>query len=684
MDTKRVALIRYQAPDGSRCVGSGLLVEDLKVLTADHVADGSRYRVECDRRQFGVAAVVRSESAEVDLAVLTLAGPGHGLERMSYARVERSQVDRVTGCVAVGFPRWNTGAGGRAAAQVDGYVPTADGWEPLASSGFEEGLLTLVGDRIPAAPLIPDGTLDRAPRSPWGGMSGAVVVAGDLVIGVVRSHNLAKGGQSLTFTPLTALERLPAHKRRQFWDALGVRDFNELQVLPGKAEKTQLTVRSSPPEFSAEVRDRYRENLAEVGLEVPDRWGRTELDGLRRDYQQRARGATSTMELLEALHRALDAMPVLQQVGGHEIAIRKLQDLYQRHVGRWPDSSTREGMLIMAASAGIVEQRRALSDPGYQLEPLTALARFMLGIAGHWKAPGTATLDDPDLRGLADWLTGTLGQQRDDAAAYLSRKVGGRTWALIELRAEDSAARAWPDRIVVDLVREDGLGRTHNVRCTAESEEAVLMALRSAISKLPEGEVCVDLLMPRRWLDSGVEHWEVVQVGGAYESMSRHLEPRLRWSMHYHDRWLRERLQRRFGKLAWLAEPEAIPKMAVGDPAQFAGWLDSLDGDRMMQPPYLIGSSASDCDHDPLGALLRDGYGFVVWFGRDTEEDVKQGAVHLATGMSALERRHDLPHALAARLKEHRPTIIWSDPDGRAGFQLPAPRRGGTLRRGAR
>jgi len=455
-------------------------------------------------------------------------------------------------------------------------------------------------------------------------------------------------------------------------------------VLPGKAEKTQLAVRSSPPEFSAEVRDRYRENLAKVGLEVPDRWGRTELDGLRRDYQQRARGVTSTMELLEALCSALGAMPVLQQVGGHEIGIRKLQDLYQRHVGRWPDSSSREGMLIMAASAGIVEQRRALSDPGYQPEPLTALARFMLGIAGHWKAPGTATLDDPDLRGLVDWLTGTLGQQRDDAAAYLSRKVGGRTWALIELRAEDSAARAWPDRIVVDLVREDGQGRTHNVRCTAESEEAVLMALRSAISKLPEGEVCVDLLMPRRWLDTGVEHWEVVQVGGAYESMSRHLEPRLRWSMHYHDRWLRERLQRRFGKLAWLAVPEAIPEAAVGDPAQFAGWLDLLDGDRMMQPPYLIGSPAGDCDHDPLGALLRDGYGFVVWFGRDTEEAVKQGAVHLATGLSALERRHDLPHALAAKLKQHRPTIIWSDPDGRAGFQLPAPRRGGTLRRGAR
>ena len=44
----------------------------------------------------------------------------------------------------------------------------------------------------------------------------------------------------------------------------------------------------------------------------------------------------------------------------------------------------------------------------------------------------------------------------------------------------------------------------------------------------------------------------------------------------------------------------------------------------------------------------------------------------MATGLSGLERRNDLPHVLAAKLKEHRPIIIWSDPDGRAGFPLPA------------
>ena len=51
---------------------------------------------------------------------------------------------------------------------------------------------------------------------------GAVVVAGGLVVGVVRSHNLAEGGRSLTITPVTAIEQLPAQDAVDLWGALGV------------------------------------------------------------------------------------------------------------------------------------------------------------------------------------------------------------------------------------------------------------------------------------------------------------------------------------------------------------------------------------------------------------------------------------------------------------------------------
>ena len=114
-------------------------------------------------------------------------------------------------------------------------MPTAEGLESTADSGLRAGWLTLVGYRIPGAPDIPAGTLSETAPSPWGGMSGAVVVAGDLVIGVVRSHNLAAGGQSLTVTPLTAIDSLPAGLRRQFWQALGVTYPDRLPLLPDTA-----------------------------------------------------------------------------------------------------------------------------------------------------------------------------------------------------------------------------------------------------------------------------------------------------------------------------------------------------------------------------------------------------------------------------------------------------------------
>jgi Tfp pilus assembly protein PilF len=231
VETGRVALIRYVL-GGASFVGSGLLIDERRVLTADHVAAGSGHRVECDSGTREVTAVLRSGSPEVDLAVLTLSSPAGGFGRLGCARVDRSRVDRVAGCVAVGFPRWKKAGDQRRSAQVDGWVPTAEGLEATADSGLRTGLLTLVGDRIPGAPDIPVGTINETPHSPWGGMSGAVVVTGQLAVGVVRSHNLAAGGQSLTVTPLTAIDQLPTAVRQQFWAELGVADPGLLPALP--------------------------------------------------------------------------------------------------------------------------------------------------------------------------------------------------------------------------------------------------------------------------------------------------------------------------------------------------------------------------------------------------------------------------------------------------------------------
>jgi hypothetical protein len=246
VETGRIALIRYVGPDGVKSVGSGLVVGDRQVLTADHVAEGADYRVERDGGEIAVTSILRSCNPDIDLAVLTLSEPT-GLGWVPCGRVNRRQVDRVTGCAAVGFPRWKKDDDRRIAAQVYGSVPTAEGLEPVADAGLRAGYLTLVGDRIPGAPAIPADGLNEQAGNPWGGMSGAGVYADDIVIGVVRSHNLAAGGQSLTVAPVTAVERLPDPLRGRFWAALGVDDPDLLAVLPDPLGGTHATT------FNAQV-----------------------------------------------------------------------------------------------------------------------------------------------------------------------------------------------------------------------------------------------------------------------------------------------------------------------------------------------------------------------------------------------------------------------------------------------
>jgi hypothetical protein len=321
VETSRVALIRYQSPDGSRYVGTGLVLDDRQVLTADHVADGTGHRVTCGGGDHAVASVLRSRSLAVDIALLTLSEPIGRPGRLSCAQVDRSRVNRVTGCVAVGFPRWRKDKDQRLTAQVYGWVPTAEGLDPAANAGLRAGLLTLVGDRIPGAPPIPETELRDSSGSAWGGMSGAGVVVDDLVIGVVRSHNLAAGGQSLTVTPLTALEQLPAELRQQFWAALGIKDPAQLPVLPdaGRSERHERPQVSAKPvrlaprplflagreELLAEVDSRLKPGEAEVPRVVA-------LCGLG--------GAGKTSVAVEYAYRQIDQCDLVWQFAAEDPA----------------------------------------------------------------------------------------------------------------------------------------------------------------------------------------------------------------------------------------------------------------------------------------------------------------------------------------------------------------------------
>jgi hypothetical protein len=582
---------------------------------------------------------------------------------------------------------------------------TLDGLRMRVDGGTDGQLLTLIGDRVPGDPDLPEGKVDYGPGSPWAGMSGAVVVSHGMVIGVIRSHHLRKGFQLLNVTPLTALKLLPAGKYREFCAALGIEDIDQLTLLTGDPQSMaavgsttggmiaagnglqQVLIDSG--ELSDKVRERYAPELVVAGLAIPNRWDFETLDLLRRDCQHKTinQGASDELkraaETLKALCFASAALPALAQVGRKIISTKKLQYLYLRHVGCWPEVNSLEEMLILAASVGVKESRPATFERSHQPEPLTAIARFLLGIAGHWKGPGPVTLDDPHLRDLAALVTGPLGQQQDDAMQYLA-SMRRRTWALIELVAPDFATRDWPTVVIVDSVSDRGDTESRAFECASRSRAGMEEALRDAVNWLPEGDVHIDLCLPRHWLDAGLEHWPVVDAGGQYESLNPDYKPRLRWAMHRNHPILRDRLRKRFEGVDWLADAENVPAEVSSEEAKLADWLAGRDQPGTKYPPFLTGGAPRAGDHDPLGTLLRKGYGCITWFSAETAVNIWQDALRAAAGLSGRERRDDLPELLAVALRPHRPAIIWSDPNGRADFPMPPPRPAGSLRRGRR
>lgn len=229
--TERAVLIRYSV-NGQRFVGSGLRMRDRFVLTADHCAKGASHRIEfLDGSSYPATVHVRSCSSEVDIAVLLLGEKAPSVEGLSVARIDRSVVGTITDCQALGFPRWRRdGRGAPVVAQIDGFVPTGEGLRP-GTSGADLEFLELkgTGPSVRGHPVSPG---ELVQTSPWGGMSGAAVVVDGVVLGVVRSHNLAAGDMSLTVTPLTALEALPAPVAEEFSAALGLSDAAHWRVLP--------------------------------------------------------------------------------------------------------------------------------------------------------------------------------------------------------------------------------------------------------------------------------------------------------------------------------------------------------------------------------------------------------------------------------------------------------------------
>ncbi len=215
----------YYAREGGWHSASGFLIDGEHILTADHCAEGTDYRVLIDDRNVSARVYLRTHRTDIDLAVLRLEEK-QDIERVRCARIRTSYAERLDNCCVLAFPVWKRN--GRA--QLDGYVPTG---EVSVLAGLSDGgparasLLAFKCVTPPPASSTGDGHWSQ-----WKGASGAAIVHDGHVIGVLSNHVLSEGDSSLAFTPITAIDRLDPDERAGFASVFGITNTDTLPTFP--------------------------------------------------------------------------------------------------------------------------------------------------------------------------------------------------------------------------------------------------------------------------------------------------------------------------------------------------------------------------------------------------------------------------------------------------------------------
>jgi glycosyltransferase involved in cell wall biosynthesis len=201
----RVVAVVATLDTGRVQVGSGYLVTDRLVLTARHCTIDKKTgrpatSLRVARRLGGpeAPAALSAVASGLDVAVIAVKdSPPAASEPPRFGRVDRSRSKELDDCQAIGFPLWQMDPQdqGRNAAELHGTIRVTE--------DAEAGLLVMRDPELSDV-AIP-GTIaaeDRADRSPWGGLSGALVFYQGLALGVVIEHRSWKGGSAMTILPV--------------------------------------------------------------------------------------------------------------------------------------------------------------------------------------------------------------------------------------------------------------------------------------------------------------------------------------------------------------------------------------------------------------------------------------------------------------------------------------------------
>ncbi|WP_030779927.1 trypsin-like peptidase domain-containing protein [Streptomyces sp. NRRL S-920] len=274
LDVRRVAEIIVTSGHGERRRGTGCLIRDGLVLTAEHVVRGARtvdVRFDADRpgERTHRAALAWSH-ADTDAALLTVAGEKADGPLLLGGIGER---DAVLRCTTLGFPRHKLRTDPTGAALA--YRDSCHAQGSTAVLGNRrEGTLDL---RVPPPDRDPDPD-----RSPWEGMSGAPVFSGERLVGIVARHHRSDGLGSLAVLRVDRWhERLDAAEQAALEALIGVRvgpggDLRDVLPLDGGALAQSAHVRQvrdiAPPRLVA--REAEIEELVTfcAGRDEPYQW----------------------------------------------------------------------------------------------------------------------------------------------------------------------------------------------------------------------------------------------------------------------------------------------------------------------------------------------------------------------------------------------------------------------------
>ena len=225
--------------------GSGFRLGGRLVLTAAHVVAGAAaagITVRGPDKVLHPARVVTGLAGDadtVDLALLELCDQAAELPAPLVAVVDRDAPVPVPveGCWAVGYPLFQEVESAeevvRETAQVWGMI--------LPAENLVGGLLSL---QVTSAPRALPPRQEALGESQWSGMSGAAVLAGERLIGVVSEHAPRRGESTITVTPLASLDRLPAAAAARWWAHLAA-DPGRLVMLPGRRGRAEPAYRAT-------------------------------------------------------------------------------------------------------------------------------------------------------------------------------------------------------------------------------------------------------------------------------------------------------------------------------------------------------------------------------------------------------------------------------------------------------